>query len=224
MLELSTNSDMLPIYILTHQSDTQALAHLLVDIPTAKLISQVPATASILIVDPNYTENTHLLDQVVAGSIIMLDVLSAPLYKQVPDQVVRQDLVIIGCATWSGALAQEAWELSCLDHDMKPSVEAAAAQLGKTINWVEDEVALVSPRVISMVINEAFFTLEEGTANEADIDKSMRLGVNYPKGPFEWAAQLGLHTVLNVLDSLWAHTHDPRYKAALLLRRRAARQ
>jgi 3-hydroxybutyryl-CoA dehydrogenase len=81
-----------------------------------------------------------------------------------------------------------------------------------------EEVAL---RVISCIINEAFLTLSEGVASAEDIDEAMKLGANYPRGPFEWAAEIGARKVLRTLDSLRAN-HGEAYVAAPSLRERAA--
>lgn len=90
------------------------------------------------------------------------------------------------------------------------------------LNWdykmVYDRVGMVTPRVIFMIINEACFTLQEGTAKMKDIDISMKLGTNYPFGPFEWADKIGIKNVYEVLDSLYQDTHDERYKICPLLK------
>ena len=80
-----------------------------------------------------------------------------------------------------------------------------------------EDVAL---RVISCIVNEAFLTLSEGVATAEDIDRAMKLGANYPKGPFEWADEIGTDRILNTLDSLRTN-HGDAYLAAPLLRRRA---
>jgi 3-hydroxybutyryl-CoA dehydrogenase len=85
----------------------------------------------------------------------------------------------------------------------------------KTVN---DRVGMVTPRVVCMIINEACFTLQEGTANMNDIDISMKLGTNYPFGPFEWADKIGVKNVYEVLESLYLDTHDERYKVCPLLK------
>ncbi len=74
----------------------------------------------------------------------------------------------------------------------------------------------VFPRTISQIINEAYFALQEGVASREDIDRAMKFGVNYPKGPFEWAhgREMYVKTLLNELLSL---TGDQRYKACPLL-------
>ncbi|MGB3617384.1 MAG: 3-hydroxyacyl-CoA dehydrogenase family protein, partial [Catalinimonas sp.] len=87
-------------------------------------------------------------------------------------------------------------------------------------DWVRvaDRPGMVTPRVVSMIINEAYFTLQEGTASREDIDVSMRLGTNYPHGPFAWAELIGLRRVHDLLEALWHDTHDGRYRIAPLLK------
>lgn len=77
----------------------------------------------------------------------------------------------------------------------------------------------VALRVISCIVNEAFLTLSEGVATAEDIDRAMKLGANYPRGPFEWAEEIGAERILETLDALRA-THGDAYLASLLLRRR----
>lgn len=84
---------------------------------------------------------------------------------------------------------------------------------------VDDRVGLVTPRIISMIINEAYFTLQEGTATREDIDQAMKLGTNYPFGPFEWANKIGLKNIYSLLSALYEDTKDERYKISALLRK-----
>jgi 3-hydroxybutyryl-CoA dehydrogenase len=69
-------------------------------------------------------------------------------------------------------------------------------------------------RVLSQLVNEASFALGEGVATAADIDTATRLGLNHPKGPFEWADELGRARVVEVLETLAAATGDERYSIA----------
>lgn len=80
------------------------------------------------------------------------------------------------------------------------------------------KIAFTYPRVISMIINEAYFSKEENLASVEDIDTAMKYGVNYPLGPFEWANKIGHSLVTLVLDELYAITGDPRYRVSRLLR------
>ena len=75
----------------------------------------------------------------------------------------------------------------------------------------KDQVGMVTPRVVCMIINEAYDALQQGVASRADIDLSMKMGTNYPFGPFEWAEKIGLENVRKLLLGLQAATHDPRF-------------
>ena len=90
--------------------------------------------------------------------------------------------------------------------------------LGKPPVRVKDAPGLIFPRILSLIINEAARSLEEGVAAAEEIDVAMRLGVNYPLGPLQWADRIGLDEVLAVLEGLQRETGDDRYRAAPLLK------
>jgi len=103
-----------------------------------------------------------------------------------------------------------------------PSSKNTIAGLFDFLKWdarfVDDRVGMVTPRLIFMIINEAAYTLQEGIATEKDIDESMKLGVNYPYGPFEWCDKIGIIDVYETLLALYNDTHDERYKICPLLK------
>ncbi|MCP4913055.1 MAG: hypothetical protein GY909_08045 [Oligoflexia bacterium] len=78
-------------------------------------------------------------------------------------------------------------------------------------------ICFTYPRTVSMIINEAFFSLEDEMATPEDIDTAMKFGVNYPLGPFEWSEKIGREIIQNVLDDLYGITGDPRYRASIKL-------
>lgn len=78
-------------------------------------------------------------------------------------------------------------------------------------------LGFIFPRTIAQIINEAFFALEEKIATQSDIDRAMKFGVNYPKGPFEWAENRE-SIVLTLLEELLLKTGDKRYTPAPGLR------
>jgi 3-hydroxybutyryl-CoA dehydrogenase len=91
--------------------------------------------------------------------------------------------------------------------------------LGKETVRVKDTAGLTFPRILSLIINEAARSLEEGVATAEEIDLAMRLGVNYPQGPLRWADQIGLDEVVAVLEGLQGETGDDRYRPATLLKK-----
>src|SRR5690606_25199400 len=99
---------------------------------------------------------------------------------------------------------------------LNPEDESQLAEICKTLSveyvLVDDRVGLVTPRIICMIINEAYYTAEEGTATREDIDLSMKLGTNYPYGPFEWCQRIGVKHVYELLEAVYEDTHDERYK------------
>ena len=87
----------------------------------------------------------------------------------------------------------------------------------KNPTWVPDEPGFITARVIAMIINEAWFALEEGVSTKEEIDTAMKLGTNYPYGPFEWGNQIGLKNIYTLLDKL--NTDNPRYRPAELMKK-----
>ncbi len=83
----------------------------------------------------------------------------------------------------------------------------------------EGVAVAILERIVAQLVNEASFATQEGVAAPGDIDRAMRLGLNHPRGPFEWARELGQERVLATLDSLRGELGDDRYAAAPLLRR-----
>ena len=128
---------------------------------------------------------------------------------------------IVGFATFyplkDRKLIELAGGLRTSESSMK-QVEELFKGLGKETVRVKDAAGLTFPRIVSLIINEAARSLEEGVATAEEIDVAMRLGVNYPQGPLKWADQIGLDEVLAVLEGLQRETGDDRYRPAPLLK------
>lgn len=114
---------------------------------------------------------------------------------------------------WPGMLQREIIEVSASKHS--ESVEAVFLALGWKYLNVPDIPGFVTARVIAMIINEAYFTFEAGISSKADIDTAMKLGTNYPYGPFEWGEKIGLENVAELLGAM-AKT-DSRYEISKTL-------
>lgn len=75
-------------------------------------------------------------------------------------------------------------------------------KLGRDYRFVPDTPGMVSGRILAMIINEAYYTWEEEVSTTEEIDIAMKLGTNYPFGPFEWGRRIGLEKVAGLLTVL----------------------
>jgi 3-hydroxybutyryl-CoA dehydrogenase len=92
---------------------------------------------------------------------------------------------------------------------------------GLAVAVVGDSPAFVAPRILAMVVNLACEVAQLGIGSPEDIDVAMRLGQNYPRGPFEWGEWLGTERVHDTLRRMQEITGSDRYRPSLWLRRRA---
>lgn len=93
--------------------------------------------------------------------------------------------------------------------------------LGKDVSVIGDVPGMIVARTVARIVDLAHDAVAKGVATEEDIDTAMRLGVNYPLGPFEWSRKLGRNWAYALLDDL--HLRDPsgRYAPSLALYRHA---
>jgi 3-hydroxybutyryl-CoA dehydrogenase len=86
--------------------------------------------------------------------------------------------------------------------DLKATAEAIFQLFNKKMVWLADSAGFVTPKVVSMIINEAYFALSENVSTKEAIDTAMQLGTNYPYGPFEWSRRIGLKNIAALLNQL----------------------
>lgn len=114
---------------------------------------------------------------------------------------------------WPTFINREIWEIATNNED---SVKEFFERLGWKYISVSDEPGLVSARIISMIINEAYFALGENVSTKDEIDLAMKLGTNYPIGPFEWSKKIGLNKIYGLLEKL--SIADKRYTIATAMK------
>jgi 3-hydroxybutyryl-CoA dehydrogenase len=152
------------------------------------------------------------------------------LLRQVPSAVIIINSVVttlnesttgfIRVNGWNTFLKTPVIEAVCHDDTVRKKAEIIFSCLGKKTEWLPDLVGFISPRVVASIINEAYFALEEGVSTKEEIDTAMKLGTNYPYGPFEWCKKIGTVNVFTLLSRL-AKDHR-RYEPAALLTREAS--
>jgi 3-hydroxybutyryl-CoA dehydrogenase len=102
-------------------------------------------------------------------------------------------------------------------------MQAAAwlAALGLAPLRIADCPGLVVARTVAMLINEAADAVQQGVCTPDAADSAMKLGVNYPAGPFEWLSGWNAAGVIKLLDALDARYRGERYRVSPWLRRAA---
>ncbi|SFQ50922.1 3-hydroxyacyl-CoA dehydrogenase family protein [Parafilimonas terrae] len=128
-------------------------------------------------------------------------------------QINKPDYVRLNA--WPGFLNRSVIELACSHPVTVQKAEAVLKKLNWQFIWAEDDYGFIAARIIAMIINEAYFALEENVSTKQQIDIAMRLGTNYPYGPFEWGEKIGLKNIYNLLSRL--AEKDARYTIATLL-------
>jgi 3-hydroxybutyryl-CoA dehydrogenase len=155
------------------------------------------------------TERIELLKK-LPSKPVLINAVNGTL-KDLPENFIR----INGWATFLKRPLVEA----AASEKIREGTEKIMTAFSKKIEWTEDVPGFISARVISMIINEAYFTLAEEVSSKQETDTAMKLGTNYPYGPFEWAEKIGLKNILALLRQL--NKEKQRYQPAALLEKEA---
>jgi len=135
---------------------------------------------------------------------IFVNALTAPA-DSLPENAIRFN-------GWNGFLERKIWELGNDHPSHRANAQKVLEAMEQDFVWVPNEPGLVAARVIAMIINEAYFAFGDGVSSKADMDTAMKLGTNYPFGPFEWAEKIGLSKILTLLQAL--EKNNARYQPA----------
>jgi 3-hydroxybutyryl-CoA dehydrogenase len=90
--------------------------------------------------------------------------------------------------------------------------------VGITAVKLEENPGFILDRVIASIVNEAAVMYSSKLATKEDIDNMMKVCVNWPMGPFEFADNMGVDRVVEILDSM-SQQLGPKYQPCFLLRR-----
>jgi 3-hydroxybutyryl-CoA dehydrogenase len=96
----------------------------------------------------------------------------------------------------------------------KAQAPAWLSALGFAPYSIADAPGLVVARTIAMLINEATDAVLQGACTEDGADAAMRLGVNYPAGPFEWLSGWSVEGVIGVIEALDSTYRGERYRVS----------
>ena len=120
---------------------------------------------------------------------------------------------------WRGFLKRDILELCAKDLPLgghSSQIYADAVEILNGLGWkyqrAPDAPGMIAARVIAMIINEAYFGLGDEISTKTEIDIAMKLGTNYPYGPFEWGEKIGLQKIHSLLKKL--NEQNSRYAIA----------
>jgi 3-hydroxybutyryl-CoA dehydrogenase len=120
---------------------------------------------------------------------------------------------------WPGFRGKKTHELVTPDAATTKRLQDLYVRLGYTYHPAPDTPGMIAPRIVAGIINEAWHAWEEQVSTKEEIDTAMKLGTNYPFGPFEWGERIGLGQIASLLWSL--SRMDPRYLPAGALQQAA---
>jgi 3-hydroxybutyryl-CoA dehydrogenase len=123
---------------------------------------------------------------------------------------------------WNGFLKREFIEIATANENIKEPAVSILNTLGWKFVWAPDVPGMIAARIISMIINEAYFALGDKISTKEQIDIAMKLGTNYPHGPFEWSEKIGLQKIYALLTKL--NENERRYDIAPLLNEEATQE
>ena len=148
------------------------------------------------------------------------DLMNKPVFVNSMNRTIAEiGLPVIRVNAWPGFLKRNIAEVCCNSDADKNEAEKILNLLNRKAEWVPDVKGFISARVVSMIINEAYFALQENVSTKEEIDIAMKLGTNYPYGPFEWSKKIGLKNIAGLLAEL--SLSEKRYQPAELLLKEA---
>ncbi len=177
-----------------------------------------------------WVDSVQLLDQYMDADLffdlefVMEEARIGQLSRLLPKPVIVNSVVntldeigqpFVRINGWPGMLQRGLCELAVAGQDAGSAIGMLFERLDWPYSIVPDIPGLISARILCMVINEAYYTLQDGVSTKKEIDIAMKLGTNYPMGPFEWSRKIGLSAIYLLLETL--NRSDPRYKAAKAL-------
>lgn len=153
----------------------------------------------------NTSERISLLKQFLPRPVFI---------NAVTDTLKIIDQPFIRINAWPTFLKSDIKEIASLPEQQQTVIEVFT-QLGWKYELIPDITGMVTPRIVSTIINEAYHTLEDNVSTKDEIDIAMKLGTNYPYGPFEWSKKIGLKNVYDVLNQLREENNS--YEVSTLL-------
>jgi 3-hydroxybutyryl-CoA dehydrogenase len=105
--------------------------------------------------------------------------------------------------------------------EVRDAAHAALAADGVPVSVINDSAGFVAQRVVAHIVNVGCDIVQMRIASPEDLDRAVRLGLGYPKGPLAMGDGIGPKKILAVLNAMHELYQEPRYRPSPWLRRRA---
>lgn len=173
--------------------------------------------------------HTTTVDETADAYVDLLFEDEPAAFKHIANKPVLVNLVLNNCSDlkqnfcringWNTFLEKQKIEIATSNKSSTDEFKNVLETIGFTACSVNDLIGFISMRSIAMIINEAYFGLQDEISSKSDIDTAMKLGTNYPYGPFEWAEKIGVYKIATLLTEL--SKTDERYEPCNLLMKEA---
>ncbi|KAB2906069.1 MAG: 3-hydroxybutyryl-CoA dehydrogenase [Anaerolineae bacterium] len=162
-------------------------------------------------VEPNLRENTPILTHALCASAT--EVAS---WCELSERVVGYSLLppvhVPGLVEFAPSMQADFQSVTLAKDFLE--------KLGLETVRVPDAPGLVRARIVFSLINEAVLALDEKVASAEDIDKALKTATYYPRGPLEWADEIGLDVIMATLTAMRDFWGEERYHPAPLLKQK----
>lgn len=146
-----------------------------------------------LYIDYCYEENGAYFNTITHAPVLVNSVIDTT--ENMPANFVRFN-------GWDGFIENSTLEIAVGNKASEEAIGAGLAAINQPFIIAPDCPGMVSARVVAMIINEAYHGFGDGISTKKDIDTAMKLGTNYPYGPFEWGSLIGLKKIYALLVKL----------------------
>ena len=154
-------------------------------------------------------------ETILASNTSSISITAIAAATQRPDK-------FIGMHFFNPATVMKLVEVICGAHtsdETYTTIAELTKVIGKEPVEVNEAPGFVVNKILVPMINEACDLVYTGVASVEGVDTAMKLGANHPMGPLTLGDLVGLDVCLAIMDTLYNETHDPKYRASLLMRK-----
>ncbi|MCB2206377.1 hypothetical protein KQI65_16655 [bacterium] len=130
---------------------------------------------------------------------------------------------LVGLAALPGLTSSDVIEIAFpygAKHGHQEMLSDFIAGLGKRMEVVRDEVGLVTPRMLAVMINEAVLICQQDLTGQESIDALMKVAMS-GMGPLSWGHRIGWRHLYTILSAMHEELGGERYRPAPLLKKMA---